>query len=439
MHNNTERQYLCALQMIEMNSFETSVKLLYQRLMISVIGVCIVLSLYYLFYGKIDQMLPNVLLLFVGATSYALAKTGREKIAYHFTLLAVIFLNIAFFFTVRSQFYSIIMMGCSLTIYSLVFFTEQRVQFIYVVIIILLELLLFHQAMAEDGLNLSDNFWPEYIAGVFHVSVVYLFGYYFMQRLRQSNLEIDRRTTEIVQQDHDLKEQEESLQRYIESNTSLENFTSLASHELKSPMRIIKSFVDLISKRRKDLSEEQIEDYLNMISTNSEKMSNLVDALHDLGSVSQRDLKKEHIQIKPFIESIKADETLAYIDADVSVDYDIDRVFGDPDLLRRLFSNLLSNALKFSSSDSTARVYIHCFERRGYFCFRISDNGIGIAQEKRTEVFELFNRQTNYSDYKGLGIGLALSKKIVDMHAGTIHILDSDLGGVCFEVRLPLE
>jgi signal transduction histidine kinase len=203
-------------------------------------------------------------------------------------------------------------------------------------------------------------------------------------------------------------------------------------------MRIIKSFVDLISKRRKDLSEEQIEDYLNMISTNSEKMSNLVDALHDLGSVSQGDLKKENILLKPFIESIKAEESQSYRDSHISIEYHIDRVFGDPDLLRRLFSNLLSNALKFSSAESTAIVDIQCFERRGYFCFRISDNGIGIAEEKRTEVFELFNRQTNYSDYKGLGIGLALSKKIVDMHASTIHILDIDLGGVCFEVRLPL-
>ena len=212
----------------------------------------------------------------------------------------------------------------------------------------------------------------------------------------------------------------------------------MASHELKSPMRIIKSFVDLISKRRKDLSEEQIEDYLSMISTNSEKMSNLVDALHDLGSVSQLELKKELIDLKPFIGSIIADETQDYKRSEVSEDYQIEQVFGDPDLLMRLFSNLVSNALKFSSSDSDPVVHLKCFERRGYFCFRISDNGIGIAEDKRTVVFELFNRQTNYSDYKGLGIGLALSKKIVDMHAGTIHILDSDLGGVCFEVRLPM-
>jgi len=292
--------------------------------------------------------------------------------------------------------------------------------------------------MGEQGLNLSDKFLPEYLSGVFHVLVIYIVGYYFMEYIRQSSEKIEIAQHAIAQQDDDLRKQEQRLQRYIESNMNLENFTSLASHELKSPMRIIKSFVDLISKRRKDLSEEQVEDYLNMISTNSEKMSNLVDALHDLGSVSQHALQKQQIELKPFIDSILKEEHQNNPEADITMANEIDGVFGDADLLRRLFSNLVSNALKFSVPDTSTIVQIHCFERRGLFCFQISDNGIGIADDKRNEVFELFNRQTNYSDYKGLGIGLALSKKIVDLHGGTIHILDTNLGGVCFEVRLPL-
>ena len=83
--------------------------------------------------------------------------------------------------------------------------------------------------MQEDGLNLSRVFWPECITGVFHISVVYLFGYYFMVRLRQSNLEIDLAKDEIVRQNKDLSRQEKHLQQYMESNISLENFTSLAS------------------------------------------------------------------------------------------------------------------------------------------------------------------------------------------------------------------
>ncbi len=183
-------------------------------------------------------------------------------------------------------------------------------------------------------------------------------------------------------------------------------------------MRIMKSFVNLIFKQRKELSEDQIEDYLNMISINSEKMSNLVDALDDLSSVSQQDPIKEMISLNPLIESRKAEESQTYIGSTISIDYDIDRVFGELDLLRRLFSNLLSNALMFSSRDSKALIHIRCFERRGCFCYRISYNGIGINPDKRNEVFELFNRHTNYVDYKGLGIGSALSKKIVEMHAG---------------------
>ena len=203
-------------------------------------------------------------------------------------------------------------------------------------------------------------------------------------------------------------------------------------------MRIIKFFADLISQRGDDLSLEQIKDYLKMISTNSERMSNLVDSLHDLSSVSQSNLNKVLFKIEPFIESTLSEEVRQNDETKISLQFDIERVYGDAELLRRLFSNLISNALKFSASEPNPVVKIHCFDRRTYFCFRISDNGIGIADNKREEVFELFNRQTNYSDYKGLGIGLALSKKIVDMHSGTIHILNSDLGGVCVEVRLPL-
>ncbi len=422
-----------------MENYESIVRILFRKIVLLTIVVCILASIYLVIWDRqYDRIALNIVMIGFAMCAYAITQYGKMIVAYHFTMVGTIAILSAFIVSTGVYFNSLIMMGTTLSIFTLMFYSDRRIQWFYIGVILLFEFFLFHHTMGEQGFNLSDQFFPEYLSGVFHILVIYLVGYYFMEHIRKSNEEIDIAKKSIVAQDESLRKQEESLQKYIESNSNLEIFTSLASHELKSPMRIIKSFVDLIVKRRKDLSEDQIEDYLNMISTNSEKMSNLVDALYEMGSVSQMELNKLPIGLPSFVDSIITEETQVYPNSEVSVDYDTDKVYGDSDLLRRLFSNLVSNALKFSSTGSGAIVQIHCFERRGYFCFKICDNGIGITEDKRNEVFELFNRQTNYSEYKGLGIGLALSKKIVDMHAGTIHILDSDIGGVCFEVRLPL-
>ncbi len=421
-----------------MNYFDVSIKILYERIIYAMLGVCVALFVFYLWTENYNLCIPNLTFIILSICSLYLSKTGREHIAYHLTLIIALLVNVILFFLFHSQFYSIILMGSSMTIYTLVFIPKLKYQRIYLFFIMVVEFLLFHQAMDQQGIQLTSLFWPEYFTGIFHIGIVYIIGYYFINNLKLAHTELDQISVSLEKKNKNITAQKEELQKYVESNSKLENFAFLASHELKSPLRSIKSFIDLIRIKKDTLSPDQVSDYLDIVSSNSEKMSLLIDALQDLGSVAQKQLDIEEVEVRPLIESIVAERILDDVTAEVSLQLNTDYLWGDIGLLTRLFSNLLGNAIKFRHKGIPPKVKIECEEHRGKFVFRISDNGIGISSEKRQEVFELFNRQNTYQEYQGMGIGLALSKKIVDMHNGTISIKDSTLGGVTFEVRLPI-
>jgi len=419
-----------------MNSYQSSTKLLFERILKGVVLLCIFLIAYYFVIGNIELSGINLIFLAVSGSSLLLSKSGRENIAVHLSLNLYILSYALLYIVFDPRLYSVVMIGCSLMIFVLTFFDSKSVHRFYLFVIVLLQGIMMHCAMDETGFSFSPEFWPEYFISLFHVLIVFLLGKFFFNRLRKANLKLDEKEKDLSQKDEDLKVQHSELLKYIESNKELENFAYLASHELKAPLRNIKGFVDLVSKSRAKLNDEQMGEYLEVVSDNSSKMSDLIDALHELGSVEQTEIKKTEIPIKTLIDQVIAERSPDAPDAIIECNIDTENVFGDRTMLHRLFSNLIGNAIKFIPSNKLPHIQIECYQKSAFFYFRISDNGIGIPKEKRKEVFELFNRQVG-SDIEGMGIGLSLSKKIVDLHHGTIGIFDSKLGGACFEIRIP--
>lgn len=233
----------------------------------------------------------------------------------------------------------------------------------------------------------------------------------------------------------ELQKKKEQLEK---SNRELEQFAWLASHDLKEPLRKIRTFSDMLLNK-KSLPED-VMPALKKIQHSAVRMNNLIE---DLLSYSNASGGREKF--------IKAN--LNHIIQDVLIDLEVPvkskhahiRIGKLPSLevlpfqMRQLFQNLISNALKYSKTNVAPQIEILGSEIPGNLVeINVSDNGIGFKEEFADKVFQIFQRLVNREQYEGTGIGLALCKKIVENHRGTIEAKSTEGVGTTFTITLPV-
>jgi signal transduction histidine kinase len=205
------------------------------------------------------------------------------------------------------------------------------------------------------------------------------------------------------------------------ANEELEQFTSIVSHDLQEPIRSIKSFLQLINLKINDDQNRDLKTYIEKAIGSADRMKQLIQNLLHYSQLSKGELVEETINVKDLVnEAIQNVKTsIEKNNAQVSVETDVETVEGDRVQLVQLIQNLLSNALKFTDSQSP-KIIVRSFSESGHVKFSVSDNGIGIAEADLNKVFEIFRRLHTKKAYPGTGIGLAICKKIVDRHGGRI-------------------
>ena len=235
----------------------------------------------------------------------------------------------------------------------------------------------------------------------------------------------------VSQRTKELKDYNEELER---SNYDLEQFAYIASHDLQAPLRTVKSFSELLGKSVRDRLTERELDFLQFIGSGVGSMQELVDSLLTFSKVNARNgkmvvidlnqkLAQVQLEINALIEESGAQITIG--DLPISI-------VGDKIKIKQLFQNLLTNAIKFTTPDTIPVINIQHRETPSHWEFSVKDNGIGIGPDFQEKIFQLFQRLHTKEEYEGTGIGLALCKKIVEQHKGTIRI-ESDKGqGSCF-------
>ncbi|MGY4712910.1 sensor histidine kinase [Mycolicibacterium sp. CBM1] len=238
-----------------------------------------------------------------------------------------------------------------------------------------------------------------------------------------------------------LDEQAAELRR---SNSELEQFAYVASHDLQEPLRKVASFCQLLEKRYGDQLDERGTQYIAFAVDGAKRMQILINDLLTFSRVGRLNTTLSDVQLDSTLESALAnvatsiDETGAQITRVTP----LPRVMGDATLLTMLWQNLVSNAVKFRREDASPAITISCEpgggEHDGQWMFTFSDNGIGIEDEFVDKVFVIFQRLHGRDAYAGTGIGLALVKKIVEYHGGAIWIDTSYDGGTCFRFTLPV-
>jgi signal transduction histidine kinase len=229
------------------------------------------------------------------------------------------------------------------------------------------------------------------------------------------------------------------------SNTELEQFAYVASHDLQEPLRKVASFCQLLEKRYGDKLDERGIEYIGFAVDGAKRMQVLINDLLSFSRVGRLGTLNVEVDLDTTLDSAITNLAIAIEESGAEIlrpPQPLPRVFGDPTLLTMVWQNLIGNAVKFRHQDRAPRVVIDCGQgtgdTEGQWLLTVSDNGIGIPEEFTEKVFVIFQRLHARDVYTGTGVGLALCKKIVEHHGGSIWIDTSYTDGTRFELTLPV-
>jgi PAS domain S-box-containing protein len=259
-----------------------------------------------------------------------------------------------------------------------------------------------------------------------------------------SQKETERLLTEKNQQLESLNE------ALISSNHDLQQFASIASHDLQEPLRKIQVFSNFLRERANHELSEQSMQYLDKILLASHRMKVLIIDILTYSRLSADNNKVEEISLRALIDEILEDFDLKVVEDNATIEIsDLPTIEGNKGQLRQVFYNLISNALKFIPKDRNPHIIISSkpidakalgvslMNEDDYCRIAVSDNGIGFDDRFSTAIFSLFEKLNPKSSFEGSGIGLAIAKKVVDKHHGLI-VAKSVVGiGSEFNVILP--
>ncbi len=241
------------------------------------------------------------------------------------------------------------------------------------------------------------------------------------------------------------KKVEESLKsvndKLSQSNQQLQEFTYVASHDLREPTRKISSFGQMLAESLADKLDEDDKENLNFMIEGADRMQQMIEALLTYSRVSTKGVTAEKVDLNEIVEQLKSLELSAKLEetnGTISIPEPLPAIDCDPAQIRQLLQNLISNGLKYQNDDVVPEIIIRAnAEDNGMIRVEVQDNGIGIKREQFDNVFIMFRRLHSRREYDGTGIGLAVCKRIVERHGGEIGVSATYGEGSIFWFTMP--
>jgi PAS domain S-box-containing protein len=218
--------------------------------------------------------------------------------------------------------------------------------------------------------------------------------------------------------------QAQSASRDLErSNTDLERFALVASHDLQEPLRMVTSFSQLLARRYKGQLDERADECLDYIQSGTKRMATLIEYLLSYSQIVHSTENGAPVDCNVVLDQVLDSCRVIVEESEALVTRDpLPTVEGDEGQVSQLFHNLLTNALKYRKRDVRPEVHIAARHKPGEWLFSFRDNGIGIAKAYLEQIFVIFKRLHKKAEYPGTGIGLALCQRIIEGRAGRIWV-----------------
>jgi len=365
--------------------------------------------------------------LIICLVSYYLAKYEYIDFAIHLMLI-----TFPFGFTI-SPFFGLYLLSAIL-IYplsislSIFFLRDPLKRLLYALICVIFCFVFIFKLKAIDNSSIQSNLLEESIIVFGLLSSLFIVGFNYFSIVFRYQAILEKNEQLLFKKNNE-------LENYIDSNLQLENFAHLASHELKSPLRNILNFSQVLNNKLSPKISDQEKKMLGIISNQAEEMDQLIKDLFELSSVTNEPMKASRLELANLLSNlVKFD--FAEHSSKIHLNTIPEEIYGNRTYIKEVFKNLISNAIKFVSPDQELKIEIGCKSLDEAYEFSVKDNGIGISSSKRDKVFLIFKRLHTRTEYEGTGIGLAICKKIVERHLGKIWIEDNPLGGTVFKFTI---
>jgi len=266
------------------------------------------------------------------------------------------------------------------------------------------------------------------------------------ERYRQLTQQLELR---VAQRTKELREVNANLER---SNKELEQFAYVTSHDLQEPLRKIQTFANMLSENHSTGLTERAKSFLDKMQSASQRMSKLINDLLNFSRLRQSGESFAPVDLNEILDDVRNDFELVIKQKDATIkSHHLPVIEANSLQMNQLFYNLISNALKFTKPSQPIVIEITCKKtepgqwngftgidrNKEYYELVFSDNGIGFAEEYVHKIFEIFQRLNGRSEYEGTGIGLALVKKILENHKGSVYAVSEEGKGSSFHILLP--
>lgn len=230
---------------------------------------------------------------------------------------------------------------------------------------------------------------------------------------------------------------EEANQRLEASNKELQDFAYLVSHDLQEPLRMVSSYLNLLERRYRDRLDQDAEDFIAFSVDGANRMSAMIEGLLQYSRVETQGAGFEVTDLEQRLAAALDNLQLGIEETGAEIERQpLPSVEADATQMERLFQNLIGNALKFRGA-AVPHIGIHVQERGEEWLFSVSDNGIGMAPREADRAFTMFQRLCTREEYPGMGVGLAVCRRIVMRHGGRIWVESRPGEGATFLFTLP--
>jgi light-regulated signal transduction histidine kinase (bacteriophytochrome) len=233
-----------------------------------------------------------------------------------------------------------------------------------------------------------------------------------------------------------LEERASDLER---SNAELEQFAYIASHDLSEPLRMVTSYLQLLSRRYSGRLDTDADEFIRFAVDGAARMRALIDDLLAYSRVGREHRDPERVEVGELVDRVTETLVAGRDGLEAHIRHgELPAVHGDPQQLGQLFQNLLGNALKFIPGDRAPEIEVSAEPASpDSWVFTVADNGIGFDAAHAERIFRMFQRLHNRDEYPGTGVGLAIARKVVEGHGGRIWAEPRPEGGAAFRFELP--